>query len=76
MYLESGLTEATVLFTNVAFEEQVSLCVFPPTFQPTAGSVLVSHTETSRALKSVLNFQKCDENSISYCIVVFWPGIA
>ena len=27
MYLESGLTEATVLFTNVAFEEEVSLCV-------------------------------------------------
>lgn len=28
MYLESGLTSATVLFTNLAFEEQVSLCFF------------------------------------------------
>lgn len=28
MYLESGLTSATVLFTNLAFEEQVSFVFF------------------------------------------------
>lgn len=28
MYLENGLTSATVLFTNLAFEEQVSFVLF------------------------------------------------
>lgn len=28
VYLESGLTPATLLFTNLAFEEQVSFALF------------------------------------------------